>query len=338
MKRTWMVLPALLAGMALAGCETPQQTLEAANHYADGQLAAEDGDFDTALAELSKAIKADPLLSLAYAAIGDIHRKHGRYHEAAHAYDRACEHNPYAFRAHYNLGVTYQLLASVAETAQAATEYVRKAVVVYLRAVVLRPNDFDVNLNLSACYFQEGKYDLAEQYCRAAVNIDPQSPFALSNLGIIHDVQGRPYDSIKAYKASLELDTHQPKLLLNLGSTYMKLGRLKSAQRAYELAIKEDPEFSPGWEQLGSCHYLQKDWSGALDAYKKSAEMDPTNAGALRGIGVVHMTRYLSDRSKADLCDQALRAWHRSLELDSDQPHLMRLVQKYTPRFTGSEL
>jgi len=320
-------LPAALTG----GCELLSPTDAAIEHYVRGQMAMERQDYELALAELAEAVRRDPELSLAHAAIGDIRRKQGNYAGAAAAYVQACRSNPYAFRPHYNLGVTYQFLANAAKTAETAGKFLRKAVVVYLRAVTLKPGDFDANLNLSACYFQEGKYDLAEQYCLAAIRINPKNPFAHSNLGVIYDAQNRPYDAIRAYKASLELDVHQPKLLMNLGSTYLRLRRVKDALRAFELAAKEAPDSSAPWEQIGACYYHQKRWDEALAAYREALRRNPRSAAAHRGVGVVYMTRFVLEGRDPDLREKALDAWNRSLELDSNQPDLLRLVRKYTP-------
>ncbi len=328
---------ALATGAALAGCESVSSEA-GIEHYVAGRLAMEKHQYEAALAELERAIQADPKLSIAHSAMGDIYRKQGANELAAGAYTRACRANPYAFLPHYNLGVTLQILADAAETAQVAARHIRKAVQVYLRAVTLKPKDFDTNLNLSACYFQQGKLELAEEYCKAAIALDGDNPFAHSNLGTICDAQGRPYDAIGAYKASLELNVHQPKLLLNLGSTYMQLRRLKDALRAFELAAKEDPKCAEAYVQIGACHYHKRQWDEALAAYEQAVRIDPRSAAGLRGKGVVLMTRYIVNKEPDQVRDQALDAWHRSLELDSNQPDLLRLVQKYRPKLTGPPL
>ena len=66
--------------------------------------------------------------------------------------------------------------------------------------------------------------------------------------------------------------------------------------------------------------------------------LDADSATAYRGIGVVCMSQYVLDRSKIDLLDKALEAWNASLEIQSDQEDLRRLVQKYTPKYTAPEL
>ena len=324
----WRVGAALLA-VAAAGCQYVQPHRAARQRYAAGKLAMERGEYDAALAELARAVERDRTFASAYAAIGDIQRKRGNFVQAARAYEQACENNPYDFRPHYNLGVTYQLLAEAARTAENAAEWISKAVNVYLRAVATKPGDFEALLNLSVCYFQQGRNEQAEQYCRMAIDVDPDNPYAYSNLGIIYDSQNRPYDAIKAYKDSLERDVHQPRLLLNLGATYHRLGWTGDAIHAYKLAAQEDPMLAAAYEQMGACYVARRQWTEAVDAFKKAAQLDESSAVAYRGLGVVFMARYLIDSNDSALRDSALEAWRRSLALDPRQPELQQLIDKY---------
>ena len=269
-----------------------------------------------------------------HSAIGDIHRRRGNWELARKAYESACEANPYAFRPHYNLGVMYQRLAEASVTLDRMQRLLRKAINVYLRATVLRPDDFDANLNLSACYFQLGKYQLAERYCKIAIGIRPSSPHAYSNLGIIYDSQGRTNDAIRAYLTSLEFDTHQGQVLMNLGSAYMRQGRLKSAMKTFQLAMEEMPNDAAPWEQIGTCHFHAQEYDKAVAAYRRAITLDGDSPGALRGVGVVYMTQYLLNHN-AELRDKALAAWQASLEIQPNQPDLARLVDKYSPTVTG---
>ena len=319
----------LMVSVILAGCNGLSPTDLAIQHYVN---AMEQRDSQKALAELRKAIQADPTLSIAHSTMGDIYRREGNYQEAARAYEKACQTNPYAFHAHYNLGVTYKFLADAAKTAQAAAEYLRKAIEVYLRAIMLKPDDFDANLNLSACYFEMGKYDLAKDYCIRAIRINPKNPYAHANLGIIYEVQNKPYQAIRAYRNSLELDTHQPKLMLNLGTTYLRLGRVKEALRVFELAVKEDQKCWQAWERIGACYYKLQKWDRALDAYKKAVDINPNSATGYRGLGAVIMTKFiLAGRKDTTLRDKALQMWYHSLEINPDQPDINRLIKKYSP-------
>jgi tetratricopeptide (TPR) repeat protein len=333
--RTTRLATVLVAAAATAtgGCQLEEISRQRAiNHFVQGQLLADEGKLDAALEELAKAVKADAGLSVAYSAMGDIHRKRGDHQLARRSYESACGANPYAFRPHYNLGVVYQCLAEAAQTIERAQEYLRQAVAVYLRAITLEPDDFDANLNLSACYFSLGKNAMAERYCKAAIALRGDSAQAHSNLGVIYDSQGRLYEAIKAYKDSLELDVHQPKLLMNLGATYLRQSRFNAALKTFQMATQEDPHSDAAWEQLGTCHYHRKEYAEALAAYEKALSLDRSSAAAHRGLGVVYMTQFLlSNGRDGGLRQKALAAWHASLEINPHQEEVVRLVRKYSP-------
>jgi tetratricopeptide (TPR) repeat protein len=346
MKLTLTKTLIIVLGLAIAltqGCDFTKPLMvdneaEAIDHYAHGQILAEAGQLDAALEELLKAIRSDPELSAAHSAIGDIHRQRGSHRLAVGAYQNACRTNPYAFRPHYNLGVTFQSLANAAKAVEEYTRYLKEAVNVYLRAVVIREDDFDANLNLSACYFQLGKYDLAEEYCNMAIAVDPKSPQAHSNLGIIYDSQNRLYKAVRSYKDSLELDTNQSKILLNLGSTYMRQGMCKSALRSFRLSAKQDPEDPSAYRQIGQCHYRLKQYEDAVKAYQQAISLEPRDATALRGLGTVRVTQFVLDTEKQELRSLGLTAWRQSLEIEPEQEDLIKLLKKYTPQQTAPEL
>ncbi len=327
----------------VAGCQKPEASPlvpahQASSYYVEGQLAMDRQDYDAALAELRKAIAADPSLSVAHAAIGDIYRKQGKLEEAASAYEQAVTTDPSSFRPQYNLGVVYQALADAAKDAQAGAEYIQKAIDTYVKALEIQPGDFDANLNLCSCYFQEGKYDLAEKYCKGAIQADPKNPGGPFNLGVIYKQMDRPYDAIRAFKDSLELDINQPRLLVELGNVYMKLDRLKDAQKAFELATQQDAENADAWEQMGQVYYHQQRYDEAVKAYEKAITLNPKSSSAYRGLGVVYMTQFINQPGEPGLREKGLEAWNLSLEYNSNQEDLVKLVRKYTPTLSKPSL
>jgi tetratricopeptide (TPR) repeat protein len=339
MGNRWALAVAAAGLLATAsGCMPVLREQQAVDHYVRGQVLADQGDANAAIAELAEAVRQNPKLSVAHAAIGDLYRRQGNLDQARQSYETACQTDPYALRPHYNLAVTYQMLSQAAKAVAKTQQYLREAVRIYLRAVAIEPNDFDSNLNLAACYFQLGKFDLAEQYAQAAIKANPASPQAHSNLGVIYDSQGRSFDAIREFKASLEIDAHQPQLLLNLGATYAKQDRLKIAITCFELAAKEDPNFAPAYEQMGACYFQLRQYEKAMSSYERAIAVDGNSAAAYRGIGAAYMSQYVTDRSKEELREKALDAWHRSLELKSDQQDLLKLVEKYRPRSSAPEL
>ncbi|MCJ7543522.1 MAG: tetratricopeptide repeat protein [Phycisphaerae bacterium] len=329
-RTTGAIALALGTWLLLSGCVKPPSAQTAVDHFVRGKILMDAGDIETALAELGAAVKIDPELSIAHSTIGDIHRRQGNWELARGAYEDACRTNPFAFRAHYNLGVTYQALAAAAQAAEAVKDYLTKAVEVYLRAIMLRPGDFDSHLNISACYFQLGYAAEAERYCQTALQIDPNSAMAHANLGTIHQSQGNLDEAIQAYKASLELDANQPDVLMCLGSAYVRQREFNAALETYTEAVTQAPTDSGPWEKTGACYFYLRDFAKAQDAYAQALSLNPLSAAAHRGLGVAYMAQFILDRHRTDLRDKGLEAWQTSLSIRPDQEDLIHLVQKYS--------
>ncbi len=355
MRKTAVILVLLAAGCT-AGCQyfpalQANQSSEAVDHYAKGQLAADKGDYDAAMIELKKAIAADPKLAIAQCAVGDIYRKKGELEMARFSYESAAEANPYSLRPQYYLGVVYQALAEKERKPETITQHLQRAVRAYLRALTIRERDFDSMLNLGACYFQMGKFELAEQYCKAAVEFKPDSAAAHSNLGVVYDAQGRLTLAIHQYKLSLECNGQQPMILLNLGSAYLRGGAGKDAVQAFEAAARLMPKDAAPVEQIGSAWFHLAHKAGvegnvelrntneqkSIDAYKKAIEMNPESAAGYCGLGAVYMAQHLRDKPRADLRDKALAAWRASLDINPHQKDLAAEYAKYNPQGATSK-
>jgi len=279
----------LAATILTAGCvptsTTPPEpkpqkidTEAAIAHYVKAQ-----GMTDTAaLAELARALHADPTLSVAHAATGDIYRRQGNAELARQAYEAACKANPYYFKSHYNLGVMYQQLASETDDDTLFEKYLRRACEVYLRANALNSKDYDTCLNLSACYFQLGKYSQAEEYCQVAIAIDDDRPQAWCNLAIIYDNQNKLMEAVAAYRQSLERDVNQPRLHMNLAASYLRQGWVRDAIGSFQSAAVQDPTLVDPHLHIGACYYRLKEFDNAQAAYERAAKLAPKNAEAPR--------------------------------------------------------
>jgi len=331
---------AALLGLSLlgAGCTTQNRQDQAVEHYIRGQLLLDQGQTQAALEELAKAVGADPALSVARSAMGDLYRRQGQHELAGRAYEAAVQANPYTFRTQYNLALTYQTLADQAKLAAKVREYLEKAVAVYQRALELQPSDFDSHVNLAVCHFQLGQKDEARQHSQEAVRLDPKSAKARANLGIIYDSEGDLYEAISAYKAAMELRPNDPDLLMKLGQAYIKQGRLRPAISTFEHAGKVAPRESWPWEKLAECNYYAGQYEASLEKYRQAIEVNGHSCVGYRGLGVVYMTQFVKDPQREDLRDKGLEAWHASLEINSNQPDLRRLVEKYSPKLNRPAL
>lgn len=322
-----MAVTAVLSAGMLTGCTLEQIRTSTANqHLTRGDAAIAGNDLDRALREFEEAVRLNPQLASGYAKIGEVHKERGDYTTAVSYLSEAVRLDPFDFKSTMSLGEVYERLAAHAAD---RLRQVEAAIRAYLHACDLRPESFDARAHLADCYHQSGNLDAAgEQYAKAAA-IDPKNASIQNNLGAVYHAQGKYYEAIRAYKASLEINTSQPIVHVNLGTTYLKQDRLSAAINSFELAIRMDPKLPVAHERLGYCRYRQGDYEAALASYTKAVELDARLADAFGGRGIVEMTLFLKNKDRSEFRNRAVEDWHRSLELEPNQPKLRALLVKY---------
>jgi len=292
-------------------------------HVRRGDALAAHDHLDEALAQFEEAARIAPQKSEPHSRMGAIYKTKGSFEKAIGCFVEALRRNPISFDDTFHLAQLYQL-----------TERVADAIRAYLYAIELRPDDFDAHVNLGVCYQQSGQLDQAIARFQEAIEIAPERPHAYVNLGVALDAQERYYEAIHAYKEALERDQNQPLVLVNLARTYMNQDRLRIARSALSQAISMEPGFAGAHESLGYCLFRLREFDEAESEYERALLYEWRLPKAHAGLGSIHMLRFLKDKEDVASRDQALECWHRSLELDPDQPRLRRLIATYAPKRT----
>lgn len=314
--RLWLaaLLPAGVC--ALGGCAINPGAAQLHLERGEGALARR--DMSAALAEFREAVRLDPERPEAHEKLGLAYKQAGDLPRAAESLETAVRLDPLDGGTMYALGDVYQLLNDLT-----------RAIRAYARVVQLSPKNFDAWSRLALCYHRTGELDRAVESYEAALKLQPRNAFIWFNLGVAQDSRGSQYEAIRAYKQSLECDLSQPLVLVNLATVYINQDRLDVARRTLETAVKLDPKLSVGHERLGYCHWIEGNLTEAAAHYGRAIELDGKNARAHFGLGGVRMTQYLNDANLVAFRDEAIEAWHRSLELDPNQPKVRELIEKY---------
>jgi len=309
-----------LAMAAQSGCIIGHEL--AGVHVNQGQRALEKHDLDAALAEFQEAVKLDPQFAEAHFQLGLVQKQKGDLPEAAESLQEAVRLDPTKVEPIFQLGEVYRLLKKTTQAIRA-----------YAMACDLDPRNFELWCRLATCYHQSGDLEKAVEAYQEAIGIQPKNAFVYSNLGAALESQGRMYEAIKAYKQSLECEgADQAVVLVNLATVYLNQDRWRTAHLALNKAIDINPNLSSAHERLGYCLWRQGIYPLAAQQYEKAIQLDPHNAAARAGYGVVLMTQYLETPDDVTLRDRAVETWHISLELNPEQPKLRELVEKYRPK------
>jgi tetratricopeptide (TPR) repeat protein len=127
------------------------------------------------------------------------------------------------------------------------------------QALRQRPDDFDINVNLSVLLSDSKtpRHEDAIPFCMVGVALRPQSAGAHHNLG-------------NALRAT---------------------GHLDEAIVEYRKAIEFEPRYASAHQALGAMLYAKQDLDGAIAEYRKCIELDPKDAFAHNNLGVVLSAR-----------------------------------------------
>ena len=83
---------------------------------------------------------------------------------------------------------------------------------------------------------------LAETDARTAIELDPDSAIAHSNLANLLDAAGRPEEAMVEYQTALRLNPGQESAHCNFGTLLVELGRFDDALKQYDEAARLAPE------------------------------------------------------------------------------------------------
>ncbi|MDX2200943.1 MAG: tetratricopeptide repeat protein [Phycisphaerae bacterium] len=307
------LLPLLVSGV---GCAIGRPAAEMSLRDGDKAMAA--ADFDAALKAYQKAVKLDPAFPEAYTKLGVAYKEVGDLPEAETTLQKAVELDPKSYEPIFQLGEVYRLM-----------DRAKQAIRAYLAAIEIDRQQFFAHFRLAGCYQQLEQYASAIESYRASLKIDPRNAYAWSNLGACYDADGDPYQAIASYKRSLECNVQQPLVLVNLATVYINQDRYDAGRRTLDAAIRIDPNVSVAHERLGYCHWREGAMDEAAREYAMALQLDRRNAAAYAGYGVVRMSQYLDTPARVALQREALEAWHRSLEINPDQPKIRELIDRY---------
>ena len=151
------------------GCTKDNKTA----HTNLGNILAEQGHSEEAIAHFLKAIQIDPADWIAHYDLGSVLYQQGHAGEAIGQFRMALQINPACVEAHYNLGLALQFQGQTGE-----------AIDQYREALKLNPADTQSLNNLGYALFRQGRTEEAIDQYREALRVDPNNESARKNLDV----------------------------------------------------------------------------------------------------------------------------------------------------------
>lgn len=170
---------------------------------------------------------------------------------------------------------------------------------------------------------QAGELDEAARRYRAVLEVAPEEPNALTNLGTVALQQGRLAEGVALIEASLKIRPNQSNAINNRGNALIGLGRMAEALAAFDRAVELDPDNAEAHSNRGVALIDLGRAEEAVAAYRKAVELRPDFLDALNGLGIALEALGRSDEALA-VYDRSLQIAPQSWELHYNRGNALR--------------
>ena len=209
-----------------------------------GRLYLKQGLPDKAKPAFERAKSVSAARAAALTGLGKVALAQGRHREAIGDFEEALKITPAATRLRQPLALAYRAIGDEAGAERNLQQFTAEGLEPgvpdpVLDEVSARAASYRVLLAKGQYAGTIGRYDLAEQAFREAVDGDPANVEAVTNLGIAIANLGRLEEAQRTLERAVQLDDSNASAHLNLGLVFDRQGQDELAMKQYELARRD---------------------------------------------------------------------------------------------------
>lgn len=221
------------------------------------------GRHKDALVHMRRAVALDPTEAPFHASLGALLMELGRFKDAVAPLERAVSLSP------QDLVVRRTLAGAMLRAGRAAD-----AIPVYVELLKRDPKQYLARAELAEAYSQIGKYIRASKQARLASKHCPDDFESHFLLGTMFGMSGAGEFAILHLQRAVELDPVSGQAWSNLSAALLDCGEEKKALRAAKRALEADPEDPRAWINFGeACGFLER-YEEAIGAFAQAAALD----------------------------------------------------------------
>jgi protein O-mannosyl-transferase len=247
--RTWAYsVAATLIVAALVGCSRQQATywrdgetlwnraiactrFNATAHYNLGNILADKGRVEEAIAEYRTALQIRPKDSEIYNNLGNLLAQKGRLDEGIATLHTALQYDPSDPFIHNNLGV-----------ALTHKEQIDEAIAEYRKALDLKPDYVTALDNLGEMLDHRKQFDESSALYERSLKVEPNDENVWYALGVVRFKLGRTDEAISCFRTTLELKPNHAWAHHDLGIILAGRGQLDEAVVHFNRLVELDPK------------------------------------------------------------------------------------------------
>jgi tetratricopeptide (TPR) repeat protein len=230
-------------------------------------------NIDSAIAEFNQALKIDPNYAPAYAGLGE-----GYWI----GYQQLNRGKDWLANASANCEKALVLSTQLAEgytclgNASVGTGKYEKAVEQFQRALELNPDSDYALVQLAGAYQKLGNPQAAEAAYRKAISLRPNYWGVYSGLGAFYAGQARYSEAAEMFSKVIQLASDNYGGYSNLGGVYLLQGRYEDAISQLKRSIDLRPN-PIAYSNLGTAYFALRRFPEAAETFQQGAKLDDRN-------------------------------------------------------------
>ncbi|MFQ5946470.1 MAG: tetratricopeptide repeat protein [Anaerolineae bacterium] len=292
-----IVLPFLI-GLLLGGPSPALASLEVEERanlaYQEGETLRRSGKFEEAVEAYRETLQIFPEHPTAFEHLREVYKKKATAAETIQTLEATVARQERDFIAWNLLGVLYgrerrwdealeALARSIEAEPRAADTLVNRgwvlmelrryedAMAAFEAALTLQPRLARAHAGLGSLLVEsKGDYTEGMRHYLTAVNLDPENPALLNDLGWLSYKMSRYPEAVAALEKATTLDPNNPMIQTNLGLAYQKAGKLDEAVAHLQKALAINPEYTLALYGLGKTYESRKQYADAVTAYRRA--------------------------------------------------------------------
>ncbi|HEX3094697.1 MAG TPA: tetratricopeptide repeat protein, partial [Candidatus Angelobacter sp.] len=280
-----------------------------------------------AIEEYRLAIENDPSSEYLNASLAELYAKTGRIRDAVLEAQDIIKRDPNNLEAHKLLGRIYLRSLGDLQPGSQSREVLGLAIEQYEAMVKIEPKNADNHLLLGRLYFLNKDAVKAETEFKTAVNLDPNSEEAITNLAYLYNDEGANNKAAELLKSVPDAQ-RSSKIYAALGSTYEQQKDYKNAIAAFRQALSMDKENLDAMRGLAQNLANDNQIDAALDEYRTIQDADPQDATAAMRVAEIYRRQGKFDLAMENL-KKAAALVQDSLEIPYNEALILEAQGKY---------
>src|SRR5689334_7028029 len=280
-----------------------------------------------AIEEYRLAIESDPSSEYLNASLAELYAKTGRIRDAVLEAQEIIKRDPDNLEAHKLLGRIYLRSLGDLQPGTQSREVLTLAIEQYEAMTKIEPKSADNHLLLGRLYFLNKDLIKAESEFKTAINLDPNSEEAVTNMAYLYNEQGDNKNA-NDLLSSVPEGKRSAKIYIALGGTYEQQKDYKKAIAAFQQALTMDKDNLDAMRGLAQNLSNDNQIDAALDQYRTIQDADPQDATAALRVAEIYRRQGKFDLAMENL-KKAGALVQDSLEIPYNEALILEAQGKY---------